>query len=757
MGVHAVSTGDAEIRDIIDAMERGTATSRDDVDASLDRRRFLKVTGLASGGLVLAFSFGARPARAQGTAGNTALNAYVRVAPSGDVLIYSSNPEVGQGIKTAFPMIIAEELDADWSHVRVEQAPINPALYGRQRAGGSNSIAQGWDTLRRAGASARAMLVAAAAKKWNVPVAEVSAANSIVTHTPTGRKLTYGALANDAAAQPVPDAKALRLKPRNEWKLLGTRQHGVDNVQVVTGAPLFGIDQRLPGMVYATYTKCPAVGGRVATANLDEIKKLPGVKDAFVIEGNNRVTELMPGVAIVATSTWAAMKAERALRVTWDESNASRDSWTAHVAKAKEIAQRPGAEKLVDTGNVDTALAGAAKTVSASYSYPFVSHAPLEPQNCTAWFHDGMIEFWSPTQTGEGALGLLPAVMQVPKENIVIHQTRVGGGFGRRLQSDFMCEAGAIAKRVNAPVKLQWTREDDMAHDFYRVGGFHEFRGGIDAAGKLVAWSDHFITFTADGKAPVAGGDFRHAYPGPFLANFRATQTMLPLAIPCGPWRAPRSNAIAFAEQSFMHELSVAASRDHLEFMLEAMNAGRWSGQTDEVNPARGAAVIKLAAEKAGWGRPMPKGRALGLAFYFSHAAHVAEVVEVSVDESRKLTVHKVTVAADVGPIINMSGAETQIQGAVMDGLSTMMGLEITIENGRIQQANFDSYPIMKISGAPEVEAHFIQSDFAPTGLGEPSLPPLAPAVANAIFTATGERVRTLPLMRSNFTVLARA
>jgi isoquinoline 1-oxidoreductase beta subunit len=749
-------TSDSQVRDVIAEME---AAASGLAARAFDRRSFLKVTGLAGGGLVLAFSVRGGRAQAQTAPTGFAPNAFLRIGTDGEVLIYNKGPEIGQGIKTAFPMIIAEELGADWSRVRIEQAPINPSVYGRQSAGGSNSIAQSWDQLRRAGAVARTMLVAAAAKKWNVAEADCRAENSAVVHGASGRKLTYGQLASDAAALPVPDAKTVRLTPRAEWKLLGTRQHGVDNVKVVTGAPLFGIDQTLPGMLYATYTKCPAVGGRVASANLDQIKALPGVKDAFVIEGNGKPTELMPGVAIVATSTWAAIKAKRALQVNWDESNASKDSWSAAVTTAAALATSDGPQKLNDTGNVDDALAHAAKTVTAAYSYPFVSHAPLEPQNCTAWYRDGRMELWAPTQAGDRALPMLAALNQLPEDKVVIHQTRVGGGFGRRLMSDFICEASAIARRVQAPVKLQWTREDDFAHDFYRVGGFHGFKGGLDAGGRLIAWSDHFVTFSADGKNPVAGGDFRHDYPGPLLANFRVTQTMLPLAIPCGPWRAPRSNAIAFAEQSFLHELSVAAGRDHLQFMLELMGAPRWlkDGDPNALNTGRGAAVIRLAAEKAGWGKPLPKGRARGLAFYFSHAGHVAEVAEVTVGADRMVTVHKVTVAADVGPIVNMSGAETQIQGAVLDGLSTMRSLEITIENGRIQQSNFDQYPIMRMAGAPEVEVHFIQSDFAPTGLGEPALPPLAPAVANAIFTASGERIRTLPLAKSNFRVLARA
>jgi isoquinoline 1-oxidoreductase subunit beta len=346
--------------------------------------------------------------------------------------------------------------------------------------------------------------------------------------------------------------------------------------------------------------------------------------------------------------------------------------------------------------------------------------------------------------------------MGIDKSKVLIHQVRAGGGFGRRLSNDYMCEVAAITRRMGVPVKLQWTREDDFAHDFYRPGGFHQMKGAVDRNGRLAAWSDHIITVSADGKKPNASAEMDvSAFPASVLENYRLGQTLIASTTPTGPWRAPRSNAIAWVIQSFLHELSSAAGRDHLEFLLEAMGEPRWLPPKDEgaLNTGRAAAVIRLAAEKAGWGKPMPKGRALGLAFYFSHAGHFAEVADVSVDANRRVTVHKVTVAADIGPVINMSGAETQVQGAVIDGLSTMLGLEVTMEHGRMQQANFNAYPILRMAKAPEVEPWFIQSDFPPTGLGEPALPPLAPAVCNAIFTATGYRVRQLPLMRENFTV----
>jgi isoquinoline 1-oxidoreductase beta subunit len=723
----------------------------------LDRRSFIKLAGLAGGGLTLGFHLGAPSvAHAQEATGDFTPNAFLSISTDGSILIYNKNPEVGQGIKTAFPMIVAEELDADWSDVVVEQSPISEAIYGRQAAGGSRSIPSSWDQLREAGATARAMLVAAAAAEWGVPASECSTAESVVTHDPTGRTLGYAELAGAAATLPVPSPRSLRLKSRSDYRLIGRGIGGVDNEKIVTGQPLFGIDTTLPGMVYASYSKCPATGGRVRSANLDEIRTLPGIRDAFVIEGNDTVTELMPGVAIIGSSTWATQQARSSLRIDWDESEASKDSWSGLAEQARALSSRTGSETIRDFGDVDAAFATADRTLEAFYSYPFVSHAPLEPQNCAAWYRDGRIEIWAPSQTPQRAIQNVANTLGIPEENVTLHQTRIGGGFGRRLMNDYVCEVAAIARQVGVPVKLQWTREDDMAHDFYRPGGFHSLKASLDSAGRLSGWEDHFITFSHDGRNPVSGGEARGGeFPEGLAGNYRMTQTMLPLATPTGPWRAPRSNAIAFAVQSFHHELAVAAGRDHLEFLLEAMGEPRWleHGNANALHTGRAAGVIRLAAERAGWGQPLPPGRGLGLAFYFSHAGHFAEVADVSVDGDRRITVHKVTVAGDVGPIVNMSAAENQCQGAVVDGLSTMLGLEITMENGRVQESNFHQYPLMRMRNAPVVDVHFIESDYSPTGLGEPALPPLAPAVCNAIFAATGHRVRTLPLSKDGFHV----
>ncbi len=742
-------------QDIINEMENISAGVLD--LRVVDRRTFLKLTGITGTGLVLGYTIrdAASPVYAAADNQFTA-NEFVRVATDGKIYLYSKNPEVGQGIKTAVPMVIAEELDADWADVIVEQAPINEELYGRQSAGGSRSLTTAWDQVRKAGAAARAMLISAAAKEWGVPASECRTEASSVFHDASNRRAGYASLAMKAAEEPVPDLDSLPLKKRSEYKLLGKRITGVDNRKIVTGQPLFGIDAVVPGMRYASYLKCPAAGGSVRSANLDEIKALPGVEDAFVIEGNNEPTELMPGIAIIANSTWAAISAKDKLKVDWDETHATRASWSDAQKNAKDAASKGQGEMLHDIGNVDEKFAEAEKSFEAYYEYPFLSHAPLEPQNTTAWVHDGKAEIWSPTQRPAQGAASVAGILGIDEKDVEVHQLRVGGGFGRRLMNDYMCEAAAISERAGVPVKLQWTREDDMAHDFYRVGGFHALKGAIDKEGKLSAWQDHFITFMGPNKKPVSGGDMRASeFPVDFFPNTRVTQTMLPLRVPTGPWRSPRSCGIAFAVQSFISELALEAGRDHVEFLLEMLGEPRWleEGNIDAMNTGRAARVIKLAAEKAGWGKSMEKGRGLGLAFHFSHAGHFAEVADISVDDNKKLTINKITVAGDVGPIINLSGAENQCQGAVIDALSTTLGLQVSIENGRIQETNFHQYPILRMDKAPDVAVHFIESDARPTGLGEPALPPAAPAICNAIYAASGIRVRELPLTRHGFSV----
>jgi isoquinoline 1-oxidoreductase beta subunit len=732
-----------------------------DAPLSLGRRGFFKLAGAGTAGLVLGFHLGdaafaaetATAADGDALAMNApAMNAFVRIAPDDTITLYSKCPEIGQGIKTSFGVIMADELDADWNHVVMEQADINPKVYGSQGAGGSTSIPKAWDQLRQAGAGAKAMLVAAAAKQWSVDASEITAQDSVLTHAASGRSATYGSLADAAAKMPVPDAKSLKLKTRDRYRLIGKPYRGVDDAKVVSGQPLFGIDVRRPGMVYANFTKCPAAGGKVRSFNVDEIKAQRGVLDAFALNGTGVPAEVMPGVAIIAKDTWSAFQAKEKLKIEWDLSAASTDSTAQFSAEAQKLATVFPAKPDENVGDVDKSFANAAKTVDAYYEYPFASHATLEPMNTTAHWHDGVMELWVPTQQPDRGLPIVAKVVGVPEEKIVMHQTRVGGGFGRRLANDYACEAAAIAQKLGTPVKLQWTREDDFAHDFYRPAGYHQFKGAIDKDGRLDAWREHFITFTADGKKEAASANLtdnlKYSIKAP---NLRRAKTMFPLKIPTGPWRAPGDNAQVFAAQSFMHELSLASGRDHVEFLLDAVNRDvpELAPKDKSVNfsPKRVTDVIKLCAEKAGWGKTLPKGSGLGLAWCYSHAGHVAQAVELSVDANKQIKIDRIVVVLDVGPIIDMAGSEAQAQGASTDALSTAMGLKITIENGRIQEQNYNAYPILRLPFAPmTIDAFFIQSDNPPTGMGEPAFPALAPALGNAIFAATGERVRRLPL-----------
>ncbi|NTJ62090.1 xanthine dehydrogenase family protein molybdopterin-binding subunit [Agrobacterium rhizogenes] len=720
---------------------------------SMGRRSFFKLTGGSAAGLILGFYLGDEASAAEAAHGkDQAMNAFIRIAPDNRITIYSKCPEIGQGIKTSFGVIIAEELDADWAHVVMEQADINPNVYGSQGAGGSTSIPRAWDQLRQAGASAKAMLIAAAAEQWGVEPPQITAQDSLLTHAATGRSATYGSLAAAAAKMPVPDPRGLKLKARSEYRLIGQRYHGVDDPKVVRGEPLFGIDVQRPGMVYANYTKCPAAGGKVRSFNVDEIKAERGVLDAFALDGTGQAVEVMPGVAIIARDTWSAFQAKNKLKVDWDLSKASTDSTSKFAAEARKLAARFPEKPDEDVGDVDKSFGNAAKTVEAYYEYPFAAHVPLEPMNTTAHWHDGVMEMWVPTQQPDRGLPVIAKAAGIAQEKIVMHQTRVGGGFGRRLVNDYACEAAVIARKVDAPVKLQWTREDDFGHDFYRPAGYHQFKGAIDRDGGLDAWQEHFITFTADGKKEASGAgltdNLKYSIKAP---NLRRGKTMLPLKIPTGAWRAPGDNAQVFAAQSFMHELSLASGRDHVEFLIAAMSRDvpELAPKDRSVNfsPRRATDVIRMCANKAGWGRKLPNGSGLGLAWCYSHAGHVAQAVELRVDARKQIKIDRIVVVLDVGPIIDMAGSEAQAQGASTDALSTAMGLKITVENGQIQEQNYNAYPILRLPFAPmTIDAYFIQSDNPPTGMGEPAFPALAPALGNAIFAATGERVRRLPL-----------
>ena len=700
------------------------------------RRDFLRVSAIAGGGILLASyiePLGAAEAVGTTPAGDAALNAFIRITPDGIVTIVAKNPEVGQGVKTMLPMLIAEELDVEWKNVRIEQGDLDTKNFQGQVAGGSTATPNNWLPMRRVGAAGRAMLIATAAQSWGVPVAECATEKGVVRHRASNRTATYGDLATKAASATPPDLATIQLKDPKRFTIIGSRVRGVDTHAIVTGVPMYGIDVTVPGMLYATFLKCPVF---------------------FVVDGGTALNGLLPGVAIVADSWWQAKSARLKLKVTWDEGRTAEQGSASFAAQAAALSRQPAQRSLRKDGDVDTALAGAAKSVKGEYFYPFIAHASLEPQNCTAHMKaDGQLEIWAPSQAPQGGRALVAQTLGIKDTDITVHITRSGGGFGRRLANDYMVEAAWIAKVAGVPVKLLWTREDDMQHDFYRPAGFHYFTGGLDAAGKVVAWRDHFVSFGDDKTFSAGAGIGGTEFPQHFIPNFALDASVMPLGVPTGFLRAPGSNGIAFATQSFIDELAHAAGKDPLQFRLDLLANPQTEPAATGLQPppydaARARGVLELVADKSGWGKtPLPRGTGMGVAFHFSHRGYFAEVVKASVSKAGKLKVEQVWVAGDIGSeIINPLNAENQVQGSVQDGLAQALGQEITIDKGRTVQSSFDDFPLIRFADAVPVEVHFLKSNVPPTGLGEPALPPVPPALCNAIFAATGKRVRSLPL-----------
>jgi isoquinoline 1-oxidoreductase beta subunit len=576
---------------------------------------------------------------------------------------------------------------------------------------------------------------------------------------------TYGELAAKAAALTPPDLKSVKLKDPKDYRIIGKSQPGVDRRAIVTGKPIFGIDVTLPEMLYAVIQKCPVFGGKVKSANTGEVGKLPGVRKVLIMEGTLSADPVAgwepgmePGVAILADSWWQAQSARRSLKVEWDYGRGANQNSDDFAKRAAELLKSPPANTVRSYGDVDGALKSAAKVVEAVYAYPFLAHGTLEPQGTAATSRDGKMEIWTTSQTPGDGRGLVAHALGMDPASIKVHLCRGGGGFGRRLMNDYVVEAAWLAKQVDKPVKLLWSREDDISHDAYRPGGTIGLKAGLDAQGKLVAWSQHLITY-GEGKTLVQCGDIGgDEFPAGRVANFSLGFSAIPLWLRCGALRAPGDNAYAFVHQSFLDELAAAAGRDPLDFQLEILNAAPAADtkvdpkNPELLNPERMKGVLSLVAEKSGWrDHKKSSGRGLGLAAYFCHLGYFAEVAEVSVDGLNHVTVQHVWAAGDIGsPIINPGAAENLGCGGIIEGLSQMQQ-EITLTNGRVDQTNYHQHPPLRMRQVPVIDIFWRDSGFLPTGLGEPALPPILPAVGNAIFAATGKRIRTLPLKRSGF------
>lgn len=730
------------------------------MNAGISRRAFLQASAAAGGGLLLSLTFGCSRAPRPGAAeaGGSRLGAYIRIAPDGAVTIMAKNPEIGQGVRTMLPMMIAEELDVEWKDVTIVQADLDTDLYENQYAGGSMATSDNWDLLRRVGAAGKAMLVAAAAAEWGVPEGECAAAAGRVRHGSSGRSLGYGEVAEKAAALPAPDPATLALKDPAKYTIIGTPVRGVDNPLIVKGAPLFGIDVTVPGMAYAVIERCPVFRGKAVNANLDEVKSMPGVRDAFIVPGtlgqeiNWTVDVIASGVAVVADSFWQALQARKALKVEWNEGPGATQSSVGFAARAKELARAAPAKNVHADGDAAAAIAAAARVVEASYAYPFLPHSTLEPQNCTAHVRaDGSAEIWAPTQTPADGREAVAKVLGLSEDGITVHMIRAGGGFGRRLMNDYMVEAAWVSQKVGSPVKLVWTREDDLRQDYYRPGGFHFLRGGLDRQGRVVGLQDHFISFGRDGEfvnAAEMGGEAGQEFPAGFVKNLSYDVSLMELAATTGWLRAPASNALFFVLESFLDELAHASGRDPVELRLELLR-GKF-GNSDLV-PERLAGVLETVAARSDWGKArLPARTGLGIAATYSYQGYFAHVVRVHVSAAGDVRVEKVWSVGDVGrQIINPINAENQVQGAVIEGIGHCLDQQVTFENGRVVQSNFHECPLMRMSQVPaEIDVHFRVTDYPPTGLGEPPLPPVMPALCNAIFAATGKRVRSLPIDR---------
>lgn len=703
-----------------------------------DRRTFLKAGLAAGGGLLLGFFLpdAARPARAAGAAAPFAPNAWLRIAPDDTVTFVISKVEMGQGVYTALPMLLAEELEVELGRVRTEMAPsaevyVDPLL-GLQATGGSTSVRSGWQTLREAGAAAREMLTAAAADVWQIPPERCRARNGQIVHPDGKRRLNYGQLAEAAARLPVP--QKVPLKDPKTFRYLGKPVPRLDGPAKIDGSAVFGIDVKMPGLLTAMFARCPTFGGKPRAVETAKAMQVRGMKKAL------RMDE---GVAVLAENFWAAKKGRDALQIEWDEGPLAGLDSASVERRFEEASERAGAVARHD-GDAAAALQAAPKIVEAAYFSPFAAHATMEPMNCTVDLRADRCEIWVGTQAPSLVQATAAKLTGLPEEKIKVNALYLGGGFGRRFEQDFVIQAIAIAKQAGAPVKLVWTREDDMRHDVYRPASLSKLRAALDAEGRPVAWEQRIVgpsilkrvmpeDLQQDGKLDPSSieGAANHLYGIP---NVHVDYVMDEPGVPVGFWRSVGNSQNGFVVESFVDELAYAAGQDPLKYRLGLL----------EKHP-RQRAVLELAAAKAGWGRKLPKGTGLGIAAVNSFGSYVAEAVEASIGADGEIAVKKVVCAVDCGAIVNPDTVEAQIQGAVIYALTAALKGPIRIERGGVAQSNFHDYPLLRLDETPRIEVYIVPSVAEPGGVGEPGVPPLAPALGNALFAAAGKRLRRLP------------
>jgi isoquinoline 1-oxidoreductase beta subunit len=717
------------------------------VSAHLDRRGFLSAGLAATGGLLISIRLSAQSG-AGATPAPAELGPFVRIDPDGTVTLFAKNPEIGTGVKTSLPMILAEELDADWSRVQVEQAPLDNR-YGAQFTGGSTGVWQNWNQLRRAGATARALLVAAAAQRWQVDAAQCRTESGVVLHPASGRRLGYGELAAAAAILPVPASPPL--KERAAYRIVGTARGGVDNPAMVRGALTFGLDVRWPGMLYAAIAR-PPFGATLQRFDDSRSLAVPGVVRVVPIRGLDSPIDLQDGVAVLASNTWAAFRGRDALAVEWDESRSAGESTAAVRARCLELVARPGTVVRRD-GDAEAAIRSAARVVAADYDVPFLAHVPMEPVNCSAWVRGDTCLVHGPMQSPGGVRELAARVTGIPAGRVEVRMARSGGGFGRRLMSEYGAEAALLSKAAGAPVQMVRSREDDLRHDFYRPSGIHRMRAGLDADGRVSGWSHRLANtsrygYAQNGRAPELSELYPDDPPAAMVADFQLEYANVASAIPTGAWRATLHSSNAFAVQSFLDELAHAAGQDPLAFRLALLGPERDLPYRDHGGPTlstgRLAGVLRLAADRAGWSSTLPPGIGRGIAGHFTFGSYVGVVAEAGLDAGR-VVVRRLVAAVDCGLVVNPSGAIAQVEGAMLDGLQAALYGGVTVEKGRVTQANLGDYRLLRMAEIPRLEVHFVNSPHPPGGLGEPAVSPVAPAIANAVFAASGRRLRAMP------------